>query len=144
MHDTWQREEGDGPQSSARLADRIGAVALLASYERGLHDERALAALPWADDAFVVMGRLAELATDRRRTDRERLLRTLVRVVSREPQPVEPLAPDSVARAIAVLDAFSRDRSVANAERALAISALRALARVGYLDRASVTTQLDR
>jgi hypothetical protein len=103
--------------------------------------ETALAALALADDAELVLGELGELARDPRRGDAA--LATLAQLAARPPRGGEALDADSLARCIAALDAMSRDATVEMPRRVLAVNALRAFSRAGYLAEERITRELD-
>lgn len=127
-----------------RLAEQHGATSLYRMVTGGGASARvALAALAEADDAQLIVGDLARRAAEGAPAARRATLEVLLRIASRPPLQAEPLAPDSLARCFKQLDALSRDRTAANADRALAVSALRAFSRAGYYDEQRVLKDLD-
>lgn len=135
-------EEAGDPLGYARLAGEVGAPRLLAGVRAGPpHRAAALAALPWADDAHLVLGDLVELA--RATGDDTAMLEAVYRVALQPPRQSEPLDPDSVARAVAGLRALLAEASEMRARRVLALSTLRALARAGLLDEGTVVAPVD-
>lgn len=121
----------------------MGAAALLAAVETGgpLGDT-ALASLPFADDGDVALGRLAEIAaSDPAR--RGAVLAAILGIAGRPRQARELLDPGGVRRAAEAILAMARDRALPRGDRALAISAARALAEKGYLDPRRIPTDLD-
>ena len=93
----------------------------------------ALEALAFADDAEHVFEELASLAASDA-VRRGQALTALRAIATRRPEPVEPRDPPGVIAGAQILDRLSRDASVARGHRALAISALRGLARSGRWD----------
>ena len=149
LHDPrWLQARSDDPLEKTRLAMAVGAAELLA----GAEDEdpvaaTALAALPYADDAEIALGRLGELALDRaspRSTARRRrVLEAILGIAGRPRRPVEALDPDGARRCGRAVVALAADPTLPREERALAVSAARALAEQGYVDRAAIPTDLD-
>jgi hypothetical protein len=139
----WIQARGDDPLEQARLAAEVGAAALLAGVEDGGDEEAtALGALPFADDGEVALGRLGDLA----RADparRRRVLGAILGIAGRPRQNREPLDPEGVRRCGEALLALGADRALPRGERALAISAARALAGKGYVDPARIPADLD-
>ena len=138
----WEEAaRGDG-LAAARLAEIHPAPDLLA-VARGdaKRAPAALLAIGEARDAELVLGALAEMARAGER--RRAALESIHRAVHRGPRDTEPLDPSSLARCIRALDALSRDTKVARADRALAVSALRRLARAGLVDERRITGALD-
>jgi hypothetical protein len=149
LHDPlWLLARSDDPLEKNRLAIAVGAAGLLA----GTDDEdavadTALAALPYADDAEIALGRLGDLAVDRaspRNTARRRrVLDAILGIAGQPRRPTEPLDPDGARRCGRALLALAADKALPREERALAVSAARALAEHGYVDRAGIPTDLD-
>ena len=138
----WEEAAHGDALAAARLAELHPAPDLLA-VARGDAERApaALLAIGEARDAELVLGSLAEMA--RTGVRRRAALESIHRAVHRGPRDTEPLDPSSLARCIRALDALSRDAKVARADRAIAVSALRRLARAGLLDEARITTVLD-
>jgi hypothetical protein len=149
LHDPrWLEARGDDPLEKARLAVAVGAAELLA----GADDEdrvadTALAALPYADDAQIALGRLGDLALDRASprgtARRRRVLEAILGIAGQPRRPTEPLDPEGARRCGRALLALAADRALPRDERALAVSAARALAEHGYVDRRGIPTDLD-
>jgi hypothetical protein len=102
----------------------------------------ALSALAETSDAELVFAELADLA-QRDAVRRELILEALRAIATRRPTPTEPWNPPGIAEGAAILDRMSRDSALSRPERALAISALRGLARSGRLSPATISTSLD-
>jgi hypothetical protein len=138
----WNDAARGDPQAIARLAELHPAAELVGVIR---HDRArratALAAVAQTEDAAVAAGDLARLA--RGDVDRRAMLEGLVAIARRPPSQSEPLAPSSMRSCIDTLEALSRDAAVARQDRALAVSALRAFARSGYLDAERITSELD-
>jgi hypothetical protein len=144
LHDPrWREARGSDPLEKARLAAAVGAAELL----RGIDDggetaETALAALPFAEDGEIALGRLVELA----RADparRRAVLSAILGIAGQPRRQREPLDPEGARHAGEALVALAADAAVPREERAIAVSAARALAERGYLDRARIPSDLD-
>jgi hypothetical protein len=140
----WQRARGEDRLERARLAEAVGAAALLDAVDGGGEAEAAaLGALPYADDAEAALGALAERALVADPASRARLLEAILAIAGRPASPRDPLDPDGVracARALLVLAARA---DLPRDDRALAVSAARALADKGFADPARVPADLD-
>ncbi|AUX23468.1 thiamine biosynthesis protein [Sorangium cellulosum] len=140
----WRRAAGDDPLELARLAEAEGATELLAALDDGGEIERtALRALPYADDADLGLAPLAERARAAPVASLGPLLEALLGIAGRPPRPREPLDPDGLRVAAAVLLELSGRQDLPAAQRALAISAARALADKGLLDPGRIPADLD-
>jgi hypothetical protein len=141
----WLLAAGEDPLEKARLATSVGAAELLDGVADGGETAAvALGALPYADDADVALGRLAELA----RADagaRRRVLVAILGIAGRPRRAQEPLDPEGARRCADVLVALAADRTLPREDRALSASAARALAEKGILDpaRAKIPSDLD-
>jgi hypothetical protein len=139
----WQRAARGDALALGRLAELHGAAELWAvASQPSERAVAALAALVRSPDAERVLGEMAESA-QRSTTGREAILGAILQVAARPPRQGEPLDPPSLGRCIAALDVLSRDRAVERRSRALAVSALRAFARAGYVGSGTVTRELD-
>jgi hypothetical protein len=133
--------EARDPLDLMRIAESHRAAELFGIAESRLPERTAaLLSLRYADDVELVLGRLAELAADRRRDDRRDLLAVLRDVAYRRRDAREPLDPDSLAKCIAALDGIARDAKDDSAVRALATSALHGFARAGVVAEAAIAT----
>ncbi|WP_433937505.1 thiamine biosynthesis protein [Sorangium cellulosum] len=140
----WLRAAGDDPLEHARLAEAEGASGLLAALEDGGDIAlAALRALPYADDADLALGPLAERARAAPAPSLPPLLDALLGVAGRPPRPREPLDPDGARAAAALLLELSGRRDLPAEQRAVAISAARALAEKGLVDPARIPADLD-
>jgi hypothetical protein len=139
----WIAARDADPAEKARLARAVGAAELLGALgDPGEVPEVALAALPYADDRDIALGPLAERA----RTEPGRRHRLLVAILAIAGEPRgsrEPLDPEGARRCGDILVAFARDAAVAREDRVLAVSALRALAERGLVERARIPGDLD-
>lgn len=123
----------------------MGAAELLLGVEDGGDTEIiALAALPYADDAEIALGALADRIVAERAAGRgagprvSRILTAILGIAGRPPRQRERLDPEGLRRAGEVVLAIAKDASAAEEVRATAISAARALAEHGAIDRARV------
>ncbi|WP_437694025.1 thiamine biosynthesis protein [Sorangium sp. So ce176] len=140
----WLRAAGDDPLEHARLAEAEGASGLLAALDDGGDIAlAALRALPYADDADLALGPLAERARAAPAPSLPPLLDALLGVAGRPPRPREPLDPDGARAAAATLLELSGRRDLPAEQRAVAISAARALAEKGLVDPARIPADLD-
>jgi hypothetical protein len=139
----WIQAASDDPLEKARLAVAVGAAALLDGVaDGGETAEIALAALPFADDGEAALGPLA----DRARGDaaaRGRILAAILGIAGQPRRQREAIDPEGARRCAEVLVALAKDASVPREERALAVSAARALAERGFVDRARIPSELD-
>ncbi|MGK3993413.1 thiamine biosynthesis protein [Sorangium sp. So ce1024] len=140
----WRRAADDDPLEHARLAEAEGAAGLLAALEDGGDiADAALRALPYADDADLALGPLAERAAAAPASSLPPLLDALLGVAGRPPRPREPLDPDGARAAAAILLELSGRRDLPPEQRAVAISAARALAERGLVDPRRIPADLD-
>lgn len=140
----WRRAAGDDPLEHARLAEAEGAAGLLAALEDGGDiADAALRALPYADDADLALGPLAARAAAAPAASLPPLLDALLGVAGRPPRPREPLDPDGARAAAAILLELSGRRDLPPEQRAVAISAARALAERGLVDPRRIPEDLD-
>ncbi|HTN82713.1 MAG TPA: thiamine biosynthesis protein [Sorangium sp.] len=140
----WRRAAGDDPLEQARLAEAEGASGLLAGLEDGGDiAAAALRALPYADDADLALGPLAARARAAPPSSLPPLLDALLGIAGRPPRQREPLDPDGARAAAAALVELSGRRDVPAEQRAVAISAARALADKGLVDPRLIPGDLD-
>ncbi|MEO7328412.1 MAG: thiamine biosynthesis protein [Minicystis sp.] len=140
----WIRARDPDPAERIRLAIAVGATGLLEGVEDG--DEvavTALGALPYADDAEIALGRLGELLRAGNGGARRALLEAILGIAGRPRQQREALDPEGVKRCAEALIAIAGQVSLPRDERALAVSAARALAEKGYVDAARIPGDLD-
>jgi hypothetical protein len=132
------------PIELARLAGAVGATGLLEGVEDGGGvAETALAALPHADDADLAMGRLGELALAAQPSELGPLLEAMLAIAGRPHEPREILDPEGMRAAARALLTLAAQKSLPRNERALAISAARALAEKGIVDPKNIPVDLD-
>ncbi|MDC0676339.1 thiamine biosynthesis protein [Sorangium atrum] len=140
----WRLAAGDDPLECARLAEAEGAAGLLAALDDGGDIAlTALRALPYADDADLALGPLAERARAASGPPLPPLLEALLGIAGRPARPREPLDPDGARSAAAALVELSGRRDLPSDQRALAISAARALAERGLVDPLRIPADLD-
>jgi len=141
----WQRAAGDDPIERARLADAVGAAGLLEGVEDGGDIARtALAALPLADDGDIALRRLCEIATLAEPAAIGPVLEAILGIAGRPRQQRELLDPEGVRACGEALVVMAGKSSLSRADRALAVSAARALAEKGYVDPSKIPGDLDR
>ncbi len=148
LHDPrWLAARDEDPLEKARLAEAVGAAELLAGVgDGGDTAETALAALPFADDAEIALGPLADrIATPDASgaTSRRRILATILAIAGQPRRQREPLDLEGGRRCGQVLLRLAADASLPREERALAVSAARALAERRYVDPARIPSDLD-
>ncbi|WP_437747673.1 thiamine biosynthesis protein [Sorangium sp. So ce302] len=140
----WRLAAGDDPLDCARLAEAEGGSGLLAALDDGGDIAlTALRALPYADDADLALGPLAERARAASGPSLPPLLEALLGIAGRPPRPREPLDPDGARGAAAALVELAGRRDLPSDQRALAISAARALAERGLVDPLRIPADLD-
>ncbi|WP_437494407.1 thiamine biosynthesis protein [Sorangium sp. So ce1014] len=140
----WRLAAGDDPLECARLAEAEGASGLLDALDDGGDIAlTALRALPHADDAELALAPLAERARAASGPSLAPLLDALLGIAGRLPRPREPLDLDGARAAAAALVELSGRRDLPAEERALAISAARALAEKGLVDPGRIPADLD-
>jgi hypothetical protein len=140
----WLRAQGDDPAQLQRLAIEVGAAELVDGVNDGGDIAAvALGALPYADDADIALAPLAELASAPTPSPRQAILTAILAVAGRPRRARELLDPEGVRRAGEVMLSLAARQDVPRAERALAISAARALAEKGYVDASRVPADLD-
>jgi hypothetical protein len=140
----WLRARGADAAERARLAVAVGATGLLEGLEDGGQNARtALLALPFADDAEIALGRLGELALRDGAIPREALLEAILAVAGQPRRQREALDPDGVRACGEALLKLAGQSSLPRAERALAVSAARALAEKGYVQASAIPGDLD-
>ena len=140
----WQRALGGDPLDLRALAIAEGATGLLAGVEDGgelLH--AACAALPFADDAELALGRLGELALIEDASISDVAVATIRAIAGAPPSRGEVLDPDGVASAARAVMTIAARLDLPRERRARAISAARAFAERGALDPASIPADLD-
>jgi len=148
LHDPrWLAARDDDPLEKARLAEAVGAAELLAGVaDGGDTAETALAALPFADDAEIALGPLADrIATPDApgAPSRRRTLATILAIAGQQRRQREPLDLEGARRCGQVLLRLAADASLPREERVLAVSAARALAERRYVDPARIPSDLD-
>ncbi|PIE06242.1 MAG: hypothetical protein CSA75_00545 [Sorangium cellulosum] len=128
----------------ASLADREGASGLLNAVEQGGDVGRtALKALPYAHDAPVALGRLAELSLLTREASQLMVIQTILEIALTRPAFGEPVDEGGRQACTMALLHIARDEKSADRSRALAISALRLPAFVEVLGTHELPTKFD-
>lgn len=124
----WQRAARGDAIDLQRLADREGAVGLIAAVEIGRSlGLTALAALPYAEDGELALGRLCELAPRVEGSGRRALLVAIRGVIGAMSPDRERLAAEDLKPCAEALARLARDFRLAPADRDLASSSGAAL-----------------
>lgn len=150
----WVLAASEDPLEKARLAIAVGAAELLEGVaDGGETAEIALGSLPFADDADIALGRLSDLVRAPNapadagaggpRPARRLLLESILGIAGKPRGQREALDPEGARRCGEALLGVARDASLPREERALALSAARALAEKGFLARALIPGDLD-
>ncbi|MFO0589473.1 MAG: thiamine biosynthesis protein [Polyangiaceae bacterium] len=140
----WQQALAGDPLSVRALAHAAGATGLLEGVEDGgaLFDV-ACEALPFADDADIALGRLAEIALLDDAALSSKAVVAIHRIAAKGPARGESLDPDGVTAAARAVMALASNATLPPDRRARAISAARAFAERGALDPATIPADLD-
>jgi hypothetical protein len=140
----WQRAQGDDPLDRARLAEAEGAARLVDALEDGGEIARvALLALADADDAEIALGRLAQMALDAPAGQARSILEAILAIAGQPVRPREPLDPEGVRACGEALLVLASRAELDRSDRAIAVSAARALAGKGLLDESRIPGDLD-
>jgi len=148
LHDPrWLAARDADPLEKARLAEAVGAAELLAGVgDGGETADTALAALPFSDDAEIALGPLADRIAPPGAVDgalRRRLLTVILAIAGQPRRQRDPLDPEGARRCGQVILRLAADASLPREDRALAVSAARALAERRYVDPARIPSDLD-
>lgn len=140
----WQQALAGDPLSVRALAQAEGASGLLEGVEDGgaLFDV-ACEALPFADDADIALGRLAEIALLDDAAISTKAVIAIHRIAAKGPTRGESLDPDGITAAARAVMTLASNATLAPDRRARAISAARAFAERGALDPATIPADLD-
>jgi hypothetical protein len=139
----WRRARDEDPAERQRLALAVGAEGLLEGFDEGGEIAAvALSALPYADDADIALGRLADSALGPSALRRPILEAVLV-IAGRPRRSRELFDPEGMRRAAEAMLTLAARADLPREERALAISAARALAEKGYVDAKRIPGDLD-
>jgi hypothetical protein len=140
----WVRAKDEDPLERARLAEAVGAAELLLGVEDGGEvAETALAALPFADDADLALGKLGSKALSAAPPELSPLLEAILAIAGRPARPREPLDPEGARACGEAMVTIASRTSLPREPRALAVSAARALAERGFVDPARIPSDLD-
>jgi hypothetical protein len=144
----WQRAGGGDVIELHRLAGAVGAIGLLAGVEEGgAIATTALAALPLANDADLALGPLGAIATTRAGArggpPLEPVLTAILGIAGRPARPGEALDEEGARACGAALVGIAARADLDRADRAVAVSAARALAEKGLLEPKSIPGDLD-
>jgi hypothetical protein len=139
----WILAASDDAAEKARLAIAVGAAELLDGVaEGGDVAATALASLPFADDAEIALGKLGELLRAPA-PPHGSVLASILGIADQPARSREPLDPEGARRCGEALLTFASDTKLPREERAIALSAARALGEKGYVDRAKIPADLD-
>ena len=128
----WKDAQRRQPIDLQRLANREGAAGLLRGVELGGSlGLAALAALPYADDGELALGRLCEITRAGGPARLEPVLRAVHGVVSRPPKQAERLDLDGYRQCASALDQIKGKAGLSLRARDLALSARAMLAEHG-------------
>jgi hypothetical protein len=120
----WKEASEADPMNLARLAEREGAAGLLQGVEvGGTLGRTALAALPFADDGELALGRLCQILRHTVPGVSKPVLQAVHALVSRPPEPAELLDPEGYVLCAAVLKELGKRQGVPPATRDLIASA---------------------
>lgn len=140
----WIRARDEDLLERARLAEAVGAAGLLLGFSDGGETaETALLALPHADDADIALRRLGEAALAADAASLPGLLEAIHGIAGRPARAREPLDPEGARACGEAMVSLAGRASLPREARALAVSAARALAERGYVDRARIPAELD-
>ncbi len=140
----WIRGRDEDPLERARFAEAVGASELILGLDDGGQvTDTALAALPFADDADIALGKLGSMALTAAPAELPPILEAILAVAGRPARPREPLDPEGARACGAAMLTVASRTSLPREPRALAVSAARALAEKGFVDRARIPTDLD-
>jgi len=140
----WIAARDEDPLERARLASELGASELLDALDDGGEIEAtALAALPYADDAELALGPLAERAEKAEPAQLGAILEAILAIAGQPRRPRELVDPEGARYAGAVTVAIAGRAELPRELRALAVSAARALAEKGFIETSKIPTDLD-
>jgi hypothetical protein len=144
IDEAWKRAMLGDPIDLGSLADREGAMGLLAGVEQGGEiGVASLHALPYADDADLALRRLGEIALQTDGVVQQDVVDVIERIAARPATQTEVVdASGARACADAMLE-LARKTSLRKETRARAISALRLLAERLVVDPTQIPTDLD-
>jgi hypothetical protein len=140
----WIRGSDEDPLERARLAEAIGASELILGLDDGGQvANTALAALPFADDADIALGKLGSMALTAGPAELLPILEAILAIAGKPARPREPLDPEGARACGAAMLTVASRTSLPREPRSLAVSVARALAEKGFVDRARIPTDLD-
>ncbi len=140
----WKQAASEDPLDLVRLADREGAGGLLDGLEEGGPlGLVALGALPFADDAEAAYQRLGEILRQIDPVESAPIVHAIAGIALRPRRQAEPLDPPGARSCALALLELAQKKSLSNAVRAPAITALRLLAERGAVDPNAIPNDLD-
>jgi hypothetical protein len=140
----WIAARDEDPAERMRLAAAEGAAGLLEAIgDGGEIAATALLALPFADDAEAALGRLGSLSQTAAPEQRGPVLAAILAIAGQPRRSREALDPEGARACGEAMIALAALASASREERALAVSAARALAEKGYADARRIPGDLD-
>jgi len=140
----WLAGRDEDPAELMRLAAAEGAAGLLAGFEDGGETATvALRALPYADDAEAALGRLGQATVVAQSAQRGAVLEAILAIAGQPRRSREAIDPEGARACGEALISLAARADAARDERALAVSAARALAEKGYADARRIPGDLD-
>jgi hypothetical protein len=142
--DLWKQAASEDPLDLVRLADREGAGGLLDGLEEGGPlGLVALGALPFADDAEGAYQRLGEILRQIDPVESAPVVHAITGIALRPRRQAEPLDPPGTRSCALALLELAQKKTLSNAVRAPAITALRLLAERGAVEPNAIPNDLD-
>jgi len=144
VDDLWKRAMAGDPMDVASLADREGAVGLLAGVEAGGDlGLAALRAMPHANDAELSLRRLAEIALQLDGAPQREVVEVIESIALRPARQTEVLDAQGARACADGLVELTKRGSVPKETRARAVNALRALSERLVVDPARIPAEFD-
>ncbi len=147
VKESWQRAMNapDDPIELVRLAGAEGATGLMAGLEEGgASSVVALAALPYAEDAELAMGRLAEIALQADEKTAPLVIATIAGIAQRPLRSTELLDPLGAHAAFDAMVVVAKNGKLPAEIRAQAVSAGRLIAARRPYDARLLPTDFDK
>jgi hypothetical protein len=146
-NELWKSALADpaDPIELGRLAEAEGATGLMVGFEEGgAVGLVALAALPFAEDAELATGRLAEVLPRLDPAGLAAVLDCIEGIVQRKRTQTEPLEPLGLRACFDALLLVSQRKETSAEFRARAVSVARLVAEIGPYDAGLLPTEFDR
>jgi hypothetical protein len=140
----WIAARDEDPAEQMRLASAEGAAGLLEAIDDGGETAAtALAALPYAEDAEAALGRLGSRLQAAPPAQLGPVLTTILAIAGLPRRQREALDPEGARACGEALISLASRVEVPRENRAIAVSAARALAEKGYADPRKIPVDLD-